>query len=64
MSNAPPVKVCDLIGPVQMTWDVEQLKLHFLPIDWELIENIPLLFNGLPDFWTWHYEKSGVFTIE
>jgi hypothetical protein len=63
MSNAPPTKVCDLIDPVQLTWDLEQLKQHFLPMDWEVIEKIPLPLNRQPDFWAWHYEKSGVFSV-
>jgi hypothetical protein len=57
MSNAQSAKVCDLIDPVQRSWDLEQPKLHFLPLGWELIEKIPLLLNIKLDFWAWHYEK-------
>ena len=42
---------------------MEQLKQHFLPMDWEQIENISLPLSGQPDLWAWHYEKSGVFLV-
>jgi hypothetical protein len=32
-------------------------------MDWEIIEGIPLSTMLQEDFWAWHYEKSGVFTV-
>ena len=35
----------------------------FLPMDWEAIASIPLSTRRQVDFWAWHYEKTGVFTV-
>ena len=55
--------VSDLIDNMSGFWDMQQLKESFLPMDWEIIANIPLSTRIQEDFWAWHYEKSGVFTI-
>jgi len=63
VNNVAPIKVQELINPALMTWDLEPLKLNFLPIDWEVIMSIPLSSRRQEDFWAWHYEKSGVFSV-
>jgi len=44
-------------------WNVQAVDTHFLPMDGELIRSIPLSGRRQADFWAWHYEKSGVFTV-
>ena len=39
------------------------LREFFFPLDWEVIENIPLSMKPQDDFWAWHYEKSGIFSV-
>ena len=40
-----------------------QVVRDFLsPLDWELIESIPLSTSLQDDYWVEHYEKSGVFS--
>ena len=55
--------VSDLIDNMSGFWDMQRLKESFLPMDWEIIANIPLSTRRQEDFWAWHYEKSGVFTV-
>ena len=35
----------------------------FSSLDWEFIENIPLSTTSQEDYWAWHYEKTGVFSV-
>ena len=63
ISETPPVKVSELIDPVTLMWNVQVVDTHFLPMDGELIRSIPLSGRRQADFWAWHYEKSGVFTV-
>jgi hypothetical protein len=39
------------------------LREFLSPLDWEIIENIPLSTMPQDDFWAWHYEKSGIFSV-
>jgi hypothetical protein len=34
-----------------------------IPMDIEAIQQIPISFVRQSDFWAWHYERSGVFTV-
>jgi hypothetical protein len=62
-SNEPPTRVCELIDPTSVSWDIQALQSHFIPMDLELILSIPLTTRRQRDFWAWHYEKSGSFTV-
>jgi len=55
--------VSDLIDNTTGCWDMQRLKQSFLPMDWEAIASIPLSTRRQVDFWAWHYEKTGVFTV-
>ena len=59
----PPQLVSDLINPVTFAWDIETLDEHLYPMDKEAILNIPLSSRVRQDFWSWHYERRGVFTV-
>jgi hypothetical protein len=39
------------------------LREFLSPLDWEIIENIPLSTMPQDDFWAWHYEKLGIFSV-
>jgi hypothetical protein len=64
ISNTPPERVSDLIDPVMKTWDQQALKMHFIPTYWEQILNTRLTTRRQHDFWAWHYEKNGVFSVK
>ena len=55
--------VSDLIDNTTGCWNMQRLKQSFLPMDWEAIASIPLSTRRQADFWAWHYEKTGVFTV-
>ena len=62
-SGNPPYRVSDLINNATPSWNVNLLEEHFFGIDKEAILNIPISSRVQPDFWSWHYEHKGVFTI-
>jgi hypothetical protein len=61
--HEPPILVSELIDNMLMTWNQELLGTVFLPMDAELIANIPLSTRSQSDFWAWHYEWNGLFTV-
>jgi hypothetical protein len=40
--RSPPSKVSDFIDTTSATWNSEMLDQHFLPLDVEVIKNIPI----------------------
>ena len=60
----PPTKVSELIDPMTLTWNLQVVEAHFLPMDQELIRSIPLSGRWQEDFWAWHYERTRVFTVK
>jgi hypothetical protein len=40
------------------------LSEHFIAPDVEIILNIPLSSRVQDDFWSWHYDKHGVFFVQ
>jgi hypothetical protein len=59
----PPQLVSELIDEQVGTWNLTTLQKFFLPMDVELISNIPLSTRRQEDFWAWHYDKRGVFSV-
>jgi hypothetical protein len=59
----PPRHVSELIDQTSFSWDQQLLQQIFTPIDVEVITNIPLSTRRQEDFWAWHYEKSGLFSV-
>jgi len=55
--------VKELVDPLTLTWDHDKLQRFFTPLDAEVISSIPLTTRGQNDFWAWHYEKAGVFSV-
>ena len=45
------------------TWDRLKLAEFFTPIDIESILKIPLCTRQQEDFWAWHFDSKGVFSV-
>lgn len=58
-----PLRVCELIDQAAYQWNREAVMEHLIPLDAELVLNIPLSTVHLQDSWVWHYEKSGRFSV-
>ena len=63
LRDEPPLKVSELIDSHSATWDIQKLQANLLPMDVEIISNIPLSTRRQEDFWAWHYDKRGIFTV-
>ena len=59
----PPQMVSELIDHTTASWDVQKLHVVFCPSDVEAILNIPLCTRRQGDFWAWHHEKRGIFSV-
>jgi hypothetical protein len=58
-----PRRVCDYIIASSAAWDSDKIEEFFLPMDAEIIQGIPLCTRIQDDFWAWHFEKSGIFSV-
>jgi hypothetical protein len=58
-----PRLVSDYIDNTSATWDNSKVDEFFLPMDADVIKGIPLCTRVQEDFWAWHFEKNGVFTV-
>ncbi|XP_044432363.1 uncharacterized protein [Triticum aestivum] len=56
-------KVQELIDPISGSWDEQFLREIFWPVDAERILQIPLSSHGQSNFISWHFSKSGCFTV-
>jgi ribonuclease HI len=63
LARNPPHAVADLIDSSSATWNEEKLRECFLPMDVDVIKEIPLPSRRHDDFWAWHYERKGVFSV-
>lgn len=59
----PPQFVSELIDQTTLTWKRDLVQCYFTSMDCDAIFNIPLSTKRLEDFWAWHYEKKGVFSV-
>lgn len=59
----PPRLVSELISEATRCWNAAQLEEHLLPMDVEVIQNIPISHVQQEDFYAWHYDKSGRFSV-
>lgn len=60
--NAPQ-KASELIDQSSRVWNKKMVQEFFIPMDSEVIGSIPLATSTQEDFWAWHYEESGVFSV-
>lgn len=55
--------VADFICAATRTWDDDALNQNLLPLDTKSICQIRISHVTQDDFWAWHYEKSGSFSV-
>jgi hypothetical protein len=55
--------VSELIDSESGTWDEEIIRELFWPINVQRILNIPLAPGMMNDFVSWHFTKSGTFSV-
>jgi hypothetical protein len=58
-----PQMVRDYIHHHIAAWNTEKLEEYFLPMDVDIIRNIPLCTRIQEDFWSWHFERNGQFSV-
>lgn len=58
-----PVCVAQLIDGTSATWKEELVRASFTQVDAEAILRIPMCTRRIPDFWAWHEEARGRFTV-
>ena len=63
ISASPPQLVSELIEPVTRSWKKDILEEHFVRPDVDVILNIPLSSRVQHDFWAWHYDRRGIFSV-
>ena len=63
ITQNPPLLVSELIDSTSAGWDRAKVESVFMPMDTQVILRIPLCTRNIPDFWSWHYEKNGLFSI-
>jgi hypothetical protein len=59
-----PSHVLEFIDRGTTTWKEEKLQQYMLPMDVELILQIPICTRQHEDFWAWHYDRHGLFSIQ
>lgn len=59
----PPQLVAELLDIPNARRNHELIGQVFLPYDASAIMQIPLCTRNMEDFWSWNFEKSGVFTV-
>lgn len=63
VSDDPPVLVSDLIEGPMRRWNRAAMTTHMNPIDADALFNIPISTSTSSDWWAWHYERTGVFSV-
>ena len=58
-----PQLVSELIDSTSAAWNRIKLQEFFTQVDIDVILNIPLCHQSQLDFWAWHHDKTGVFTV-
>jgi len=59
----PPQRVSELINHSEAVWKMELLNQCFTPMDARTIASIPICTRNQDDFWAWHPEKRGLFSV-
>ena len=58
-----PQMVSELINQSEVAWKYDMLEEFFTPLDAMMIANIPLCTTRQEDFWVWHSDKRGSFSV-
>jgi hypothetical protein len=59
----PPHRVSNFIDYSTWQWDVQKLNAHFIPMDVQRIQSIPISTRRQADIWAWHYDKCGIVSV-
>ncbi|XP_073353989.1 uncharacterized protein [Aegilops tauschii subsp. strangulata] len=59
----PPRLASDYFDYTMATWDKQKIEQTFMPMDVPAILSIPLSTRNFDDYWAWHFERNGVFSI-
>jgi hypothetical protein len=59
----PPRQVSEFLDFSTARWNEEKLRHHMLPMNVDEILQIPICLRQHADFWSWHYDRRGVFTV-
>jgi hypothetical protein len=63
LAAEPPTMVSELIDVSSASWDVEKIQKFFVRVDANLILGLPICTRNIEDFWSWNFEKKGIFTV-
>lgn len=59
----PPQFVSELIDHTSASWREDMIRDIFIPLDAEAIIKIPLCTRIVDDFWAWHEDTKGKFSV-
>jgi hypothetical protein len=59
----PPQKVHGLIDSTTASWNETVIRETFLPMDASVILNIPICTRNQDEFWAWHFDRKGLFSV-
>lgn len=59
----PPQFVSEIIDHSTASWREDMIQQVFLPVDAEAILQIPLCTRQVDDFWAWHEDPKGRFSV-
>ena len=45
------------------SWDKQKVEQTFMPMDVPAILSIPLSTRNFDDYWAWHFERNGIFSV-
>ena len=60
--NSPQI-VNELINQAEVAWKYDMLEEFFTPLGTMTIANIPICTRRQEDFWAWHFDKRGSFSV-
>ncbi|KAK3223533.1 hypothetical protein Dsin_010558 [Dipteronia sinensis] len=61
---ATDIRVADLFDVIRRGWDVDKLSSTLLPVDKDIVLSIPISWGGGCDSLSWHYDTTGVYTVQ
>ena len=59
----PPRLASDYFNLSTASWDKQKVEQTIMPMDVEAILAIPICTRNFDDYWAWHFEMNGKFTV-
>jgi hypothetical protein len=63
IKSGAPLRVSEFIELTMAAWKEDKLREFLLPMDVDLILQIPLSGRRQMDFWAWHYDRRWIFSV-